>query len=149
VSAEINGSTGVQARIDSMKKDIVTETSITGNSIDTQRRIEVGELAQQSGSRVFLTLVGGQEIIEENDTETAQEIGELERNAAITKAEFAFACVGLIRIGGAIRTVERLIGALVPNRASLGIARVGLMTDQGTVQGIAALSCTDSTGSQP
>jgi hypothetical protein len=142
VSAEINSSAGVQARIDSMKKDIVTETSITGNSIDTQRRIEVGELAQQGGSRVFLTLVGGQEIIEENDTKTAQEIGELEGNAAIAKAEFTFAFVGLIGIGGAIRAVERLIGALIPNRASLGIARMGLMADQGTVEGIAVTTLT-------
>ncbi len=46
VSAEIDGSPGVQARVDSMKKNIVAETSITGNGIDTQGRIETRELAQ-------------------------------------------------------------------------------------------------------
>jgi hypothetical protein len=29
-----------------MEKDIVTETSVTGNGIDTQRRIETRELTQ-------------------------------------------------------------------------------------------------------
>jgi len=46
VSAKIDSSAGVQARVDSMKKNIVAETSITGNGIDTQGRIETRELAQ-------------------------------------------------------------------------------------------------------
>ena len=74
-------------------------------------------------------MVSGQEIIEEHDTKTTHEIGELERNAAITKAEFPFACVGLVRIGGAIWAVEWLIGARIPNRASLRIAGMSLMAN--------------------
>ncbi len=74
-------------------------------------------------------MVGGQEIIEKNDTKTAQGIGELQGDAAIAKAEFTFTFVGLVRIGGAIRAVKWLIGARIPNRAGLGIARMSLMAD--------------------
>jgi hypothetical protein len=112
-----------------MEKDIVTEASVTGHSIDTERRIEAWELAQQSRSGVLLTLVGRQEIVEEDDTETAPGIGELERDATIAKVEFTFALMELVRIGGAIRAVVGLIGPCVPNRASLGIAGMGLTAD--------------------
>ncbi len=46
VSAEIDGASGAQASVDGMKKDIVTETSVTGHNIDTERRIEERELTQ-------------------------------------------------------------------------------------------------------
>jgi hypothetical protein len=46
VSTEVDGSSGVQASVDGMEKDIVTETSVTGNSIDTEGGIEAWELAQ-------------------------------------------------------------------------------------------------------
>ncbi len=66
----------------------------------------------------------------------------MEGDAAIAKAEFTFALVGLVRIGGAIRAVVWLIGARVPNRASLGIAGMSLMANQGTGKGIAVTTLT-------
>jgi hypothetical protein len=46
VSAEIDGAPGMQARVDGMEKESVTETSVTSHSIDTEGRIEAWELAQ-------------------------------------------------------------------------------------------------------
>jgi hypothetical protein len=77
VCAEIDDPPGMEVGIDEVKDHIVAEGSVTGDGVDAQVGVEGVELEQQGSGRVLLALVGGQEIIEQNQAETAGGVSQL------------------------------------------------------------------------
>ena len=51
-------------RGDSVEENAVTQACISGDGIYFQVRVEDGELEQQSGGGILLSLIGGQEVVE-------------------------------------------------------------------------------------
>ena len=49
-------------------------------------RVEERELSQESSGWILLAFVSRPKVIEEDETETADELGELERQAAVSVA---------------------------------------------------------------
>ena len=63
VGAQVNGPSGVEIGVDSAEENVVAQACISGDSIYFQVRVEDGELEQQSGGRILLSVAGRQEAV--------------------------------------------------------------------------------------
>jgi hypothetical protein len=66
-----------------MQEGKEAQARIASCGIHDEVRVKVSEQQQERSGTILLTFVGGPKVVKENDTEPADEVGELEGQAAI------------------------------------------------------------------
>ena len=77
MGAQVDDASGVEVGVDSVGENLVAQARVSGDGIYLQVGVEDGELEQESGGGILLAVVGGQEVIEQDQAEAADRIRQL------------------------------------------------------------------------
>ena len=75
MGAQVDDPSGVEVGVDSVEEDVVAQARISGDGVYLQVGVEDGELEQQSGGGILLSVAGGQEVVEQDQAEAADRVG--------------------------------------------------------------------------
>jgi formylmethanofuran dehydrogenase subunit D len=77
-----------------MQEGKEAKARVPSSDIYNEVGVKVREQEQEGSGAILLALVGWSKVVEEDDTESADELGELEGQAAVPVAQFAPASGG-------------------------------------------------------
>jgi len=77
MGTQVNDAFGAEL-VDRAQEDVVAQASVAGDRVWLEVRVEGSKLKQEGRGRVFLSLVGGLEIIQQDDVEATGRVGQLE-----------------------------------------------------------------------
>lgn len=64
VGAQVYDPSGVEFGVDGVEENVVAQALVSGDGVYSQIGVEDGELEQESGGRILLSVVGRQEVVE-------------------------------------------------------------------------------------
>jgi len=136
MGTQVQDTTSLQVMVGNAEDQIGAEGGVTSEDIDIEGGIQVRELCEQSRYRGWFGLVGGTEIISEDETEASAGLNQKQGQGAITVDEATPTRFLFVRVFGFVGTGVRLVAPLVNDKSRLRITGGGVTTSAGAGEGV-------------